>query len=80
MSSGAVLGNDRHELARAELCTGVSILNVTIDKGPLRSTLHLNLRMDGSDLEVEDIPNGKAEEAFKLVRQGIDEARRRFTV
>jgi PH (Pleckstrin Homology) domain-containing protein len=56
------------------------ILNVTIDKGPLRSTLHLNLRMDGSDLEVEDIPNGKAEEAFKLVRQGIDEARRRFTV
>jgi hypothetical protein len=56
------------------------ILNVTIDKGPLRSTLILNLKMDGSDLVVEDIPNDDAQEAFKLVRQGIDAARSKFTV
>jgi len=55
------------------------ILNVTINKGPLRSTLKLNLRLDGSDLEVEDIPNDEAQEAFKIVRQGIDTARTRFT-
>ncbi len=56
------------------------ILNVTIDKGPLRSTLNLNLRMDGSDLLVDDIPNDAAQEAFKLIRQGIDSARSKFTV
>lgn len=56
------------------------ILNVTIDKGPLRSTLNLNLKMDGSDLVVDDIPNDEAGEAFKLIRQGIDNARRKFTV
>lgn len=56
------------------------IVNVTIDKGPLRSTLNLNLRMDGSDLLVDDIPNEEAQEAFKLIRQGIDNARRKFTV
>jgi hypothetical protein len=56
------------------------ILNVTIDKGPLRSTLNLNLRLDGSDLLVEDIPNEYAQEAFKLIRQGIDSARSKFTV
>lgn len=56
------------------------IVNVTIDKGPLRSTLNLNLRMDGTDLKVDDIPNDEAQEAFKLIRQGIDNARRKFTV
>lgn len=56
------------------------ILNVTIDKGPLRSTLNLNLRLDGSDLIVDDIPNDKAQEAFKLIRLGIDNARSKFTV
>jgi len=56
------------------------ILNVTIDKGPLRSTLNLNLRLDGSDLLVDDIPNDEAQEAFKLIRQGIDNARSKFTV
>ena len=56
------------------------ILNVTIDTGPLRSTLNLNLRLDGSDLKVEDIPKDEAQEAFKMVRQGIDNARSKFTV
>lgn len=56
------------------------ILNVTIDKGPLRSTLRLNLKLDGRDLILEDIPNGDAEEAFRTIRRGIDEARGRFVV
>lgn len=56
------------------------ILNVTIDKGPLRSTLNLNLKMDGTDLKVDDIPNDEAQEAFKLIRQGIDNARTKFRV
>src|ERR1044071_616378 len=47
------------------------VLNVTMEKGPLRSTLNLNLKMDGTDLKVEDIPNESAQEAFKLIRQGI---------
>jgi hypothetical protein len=56
------------------------IINVTIDKGPLRSTLNLNLKMDGTDLKVDDIPNDDAQEAFKLIRQGIDNARTKFRV
>ena len=56
------------------------ILNVKIDKGPLRSTLNLNLRPDGSDLVVDDIPNDEAQQAFVLIRQGIDGARSKFTV
>jgi hypothetical protein len=56
------------------------IINVTIDKGPLRSTLNLNLKLDGSDLKVDDIPNDEAQEAFKLIRQGIDNARTKFRV
>jgi hypothetical protein len=56
------------------------ILNVTIDKGPLRSTLKLNLRFDGSDLLVEDIPNDDAELAFQMIRGEIDRARERYKV
>lgn len=51
------------------------ILNVTIDKGILRSTLKLNLKIDAADLLVEDIPNEDAQEAFKVIRTGIDRAR-----
>ncbi len=54
------------------------ILNVTIDKGVLRSTLKLNLKVDGTDLLVEDIPNEDAQEAFKIIRAGIDQARSRL--
>jgi hypothetical protein len=56
------------------------ILNVTIEKGPLRSTLYLNLRLDGTDLVIDDIPNDNAQEAFKIIRHGIDSARNKFTV
>lgn len=56
------------------------ILNVSIDKGPLRSTLKLNLRLDGTDLLVEDIPNDDAELAFQIIRDEIDKARERYRV
>jgi hypothetical protein len=56
------------------------ILNVSIDRGPLRSTIRLNLKMDASDLLVEDIPNDDAQEAFRIIRNRIDSARNTFTV
>lgn len=56
------------------------ILNVTIDKGPLRSTIKLNLKLDGNDLLIDDIPNDQAQEAFKLIREGIDHARSQYRV
>lgn len=56
------------------------ILNVSIDKGPLRSTIKLNLRLDGSDLLVEDIPNDDAEMAFQIIRDEIDRTRERYRI
>jgi hypothetical protein len=56
------------------------IVNVSIDKGPLRSTIKLNLRMDGSDLLVEDIPNDEAQLAFRIIRGGIDKSRTEYRV
>jgi hypothetical protein len=52
------------------------IVNVILDKGPLRSTLMLNLRFEGHDLVIDDIPNAQALEAFRHVREGIDKWRR----
>jgi hypothetical protein len=52
------------------------ITNIVLDKGPLRSTIMLNLRMDANDLVIEDIPNEMAQQAFRLIREGIDQARR----
>lgn len=52
------------------------ISNVVLDKGPLRSTLMLNLRFEGNDLVIEDIPNNDALEAFKHIREGIERWRR----
>ena len=56
------------------------MLNVSVDRGPLRSTIRLNLKTDGSDLLVEDIPNDDAQEAFRIIRNRIDSARSTFTV
>jgi hypothetical protein len=56
------------------------ILNVTIDKGPLRSTIKLNLRIDGSDLLVDDIPNDEAQLAFHIIRGGIDKSRTKYHI
>jgi hypothetical protein len=55
------------------------ITNIILDKGPLRSTIMLNLKMDGNDLVIENIPNDMAQQAFRIIREGIDEARRTAT-
>lgn len=52
------------------------ITNIILDKGPLRSTIMLNLKMDANDLIIEDIPNEMAQQAFRLIREGIDQAKR----
>ena len=52
------------------------IFNVILDKGSLRSTLMLNLRFEGNDLVIEDIPNSDALEAFKYIREGIERWRK----
>src|ERR1051325_8213051 len=44
------------------------ITNIILDKGPMRSTLMLNLKLDANDLVIEDIPNETAQQAFKLIR------------
>jgi len=54
----------------------VDITNIVLDKGPFRSTIMLNLKMDANDLVIEDIPNEMAQQAFRIIREGIDEARR----
>jgi hypothetical protein len=51
------------------------ITNIVLDKGPLRSTIMLNLRLEANDLVIEDIPNEMAQRAFRLIREGIDRAR-----
>lgn len=52
-----------------------NITNIVLDKGPLRSTIMLNLKMDANDLVIEDIPNGMAQQAFQPIREGTDHAR-----
>jgi hypothetical protein len=52
------------------------ITNIILDKGPMRSTIMLNLKLDANDLVVEDIPNEAAQKAFRLIREGIDQAKR----
>lgn len=51
------------------------ITNIVLEKGPLRSTIMLNLKMDANDLVIEDIPNEMAQQAFRLIREGIDRTR-----
>lgn len=52
------------------------ITNIVLDKGLRRSTIMLNLRLDNHDLVIEDIPNDTARQAFRIIREGIDQARR----
>lgn len=40
------------------------ITNIVLDRGPLRSTIMLDLKMDVNDLVIEDIPNDMAQQAF----------------
>lgn len=52
------------------------ITNVVLNKGPLRSTIMLNLKLDANDLVIEDIQNDEAQQAFRIIREGIDRARK----
>jgi hypothetical protein len=52
------------------------ITNIILDKGPMRSTIMLNLKLDANDLVIEDIPNEMAQQAFRLIREGVDRAKR----
>jgi len=56
------------------------ITNIILDKGPMRSTIMLNLKLDANDLVIEDIPNEMAQQAFRLIREGIDQAKRAGSV
>jgi len=52
------------------------ITNIVLDTGHLRSTIMLNLKMDANDLVIEDLPTERAQQAFRLIREGIDQARK----
>ncbi|HXG05920.1 MAG TPA: PH domain-containing protein [Nitrososphaera sp.] len=44
------------------------ITNIILDKGPLRSTIVLNLKRGGNDLVIENIPNDMAQQVFRIIR------------
>ncbi len=52
------------------------INSIELNKGLTRSSILLNLRFDTNKLSIDDIPNSQAQEAFKVIRERIDEARR----
>ena len=51
------------------------IANIILDKGPLRSTIILNLKMDANDLIIESVPNDMAQKAFRIIRERIDQTK-----
>jgi hypothetical protein len=51
------------------------ISNIILDKGPLRSTIILNLKLDANDLIIENVPNDMAQQAFRLIRERVDQSK-----
>src|ERR687885_1904107 len=51
------------------------ISNIILDKGPLRSTIILNLKLDANDLIIESVPNEMAQKAFRIIRERIDQTK-----
>ncbi len=47
------------------------VANVVLDKGVLRSTLRLTLRLGGEPLTLGDLPNSDAEKAYGIVRENL---------
>jgi len=45
------------------------ISNAVLEKGVLRSTLRLTLRLGGEPLSLGDLPNSEAEKAYGIIRQ-----------
>jgi hypothetical protein len=48
------------------------IANVVLEKGILRSTLRLTLRLGGEPLSLNDLPNTDAEKAYGVIRENVD--------
>lgn len=55
--------------------TYAEMTNIVLNKGPYRSTIMLNRKMDANELVVEDIQNEMAQQLFRLNREGIEQAR-----
>ncbi len=47
------------------------ISTVVLDKGVLRSTIKLTLKVAGENLDLGDLPNSEAEKAYGIVRENI---------
>ncbi len=47
------------------------ISNVVLDKGILRSTIKMTLRLGGERLDLGDLPNLEAEKAYGIIRENI---------
>ena len=55
------------------------ISNVILDKGILRSTVKLTLRLGGDALDIKDLPNSDAERAYGLIRENLVRYQSPFT-
>lgn len=55
------------------------VANVVLDKGVLRSTLKLTLRLGGEPLALGDLPNSDAERAYGIVRENLVRYQAPFT-
>ena len=55
------------------------VANVVLDKGVLRSTLRLTLRLGGEPLALGDLPNSEAEKAYGIVRENLVRYQAPFT-
>jgi hypothetical protein len=47
------------------------IANVVLDKGLMRSTVRLTLRLGGEPLSLDDLPNSDAQTAYGLIRDNL---------
>jgi ribosomal protein L40E len=55
------------------------ISNVILDKGILRSTIKLTLRLGGEAFDLKDLPNSDAEKAYGLIRESLVRYQSPFT-
>ena len=55
------------------------IANVVLDKGIMRSTLRLTLRLGGEPLLLKNLPNKDAEKAYGFIRENVDKFQAPFS-
>jgi len=56
------------------------IANVVLDKGIMRSTLRLTLRLGGEPLLLKNLPNKDAEKAYGFIRENVDKFQAPFSI